>query len=81
MVVRIGKNEVYLTMSYTLEQLTALENAIAQGATEVQYADKRVTYRSLDEMNRIRQQMREELGLVRPVSSRRTYAEFSKGFD
>ena len=68
-------------MAYTLDQLTALESAIAQGATRVKYSDKEVEYRGLDEMNRIRQQMREELGLVVPVQSRRTYAEFDKGFD
>lgn len=68
-------------MAYTIEQITALKEAIAQGALEVQYADKRITYRSLDEMNRILQQMQEELGLARPVSSRISYPSFNKGLD
>jgi len=50
-------------MAFTSDQLTALETAIAQGALSVQYNDRRVTYHSLDEMLRLRNQMRSELGL------------------
>jgi hypothetical protein len=41
-------------MAWTIEQLNALDAAIAEGALTVKYADKSVTYRSLDEMLRIR---------------------------
>lgn len=55
-------------MSYTVAQLQALEAAIAQGVTKVRYVDKEVTYRSLDEMLRIRDDMKAQLGLSKPIS-------------
>jgi hypothetical protein len=63
-------------MAYTLDQLTALQDAIAQGVLEVKHADKTVTYRSLNEMNRICGIIEQALG--RGSSSRR-YALFNKG--
>jgi hypothetical protein len=65
-------------MAFTSDQLTALENAIAEGALEVQYSDKRVKYRSLDEMMKIREMMRRDLGVTTSTDNR-TYARFSKG--
>lgn len=65
-------------MAYTIEQLTALENAIGEGALKVEYGDKKVEYRSLNEMIRIRNLMRQDLNLLPP---RRTFAEFSKGLN
>lgn len=65
-------------MAYTTEQLNALDAAIAEGALTVKYQDKMVTYRSLDEMMRIRKLMRDELGL-NGSSRGRTFASFSKG--
>lgn len=50
--------------TFTIEQLKALEDAIAQGALTVSYNGKSVTYRSLDEMMRIRELMRKALGLA-----------------
>lgn len=72
-------------MAYTLEQITALETAIAQGALSVKYSDKEVTYRSLEEMLKILSIMK---GAVpdpdNPSSSvngggRRYYGQHSKG--
>ena len=63
-------------MAYTIDQLTTLQDAIAQGVLEVKYADKTVTYRSLNEMNRIVSMMKRELGIS--TSSRR-FASFNKG--
>ncbi len=57
-------------MAFTQAQLDALESAIAQGALEVQYSDKRVRYRSLDEMLRLRDAMRRDLGLISAGASR-----------
>ena len=37
-------------MSFTIEQYTALKEAIATGATTITYGDKTVSYRSLAEM-------------------------------
>jgi hypothetical protein len=64
-------------MAYTQQQLAALEAAIAEGALSVKYADKAVTYRSLDEMQRIRDSMRDDLGMT-PTAGM-VYPSFSKG--
>lgn len=63
-------------MAYTQDQIEALEKAIAEGVLSVQYADKRVQYRSLDEMIRILNMMKTSLGQGRP---RRVYGEVTKG--
>lgn len=39
-------------MAYSAAQVAALEKAIATGTLQVRYADRSVTYRSLDEMQR-----------------------------
>ncbi len=64
-------------MAYTQDQLNKLDEAISQGALRVKYADKEVEYRSLDEMMRIRELMRQELGLN--TKSRRVPVAYSKG--
>lgn len=65
-------------MAYTEQQLADLDAAIAQGALTVKYADKQVTYRSLDEMLRLRDLMRGELGLI-ATGGGIVYSSFSKG--
>jgi hypothetical protein len=57
-------------MAFTQTQLTALETAIAQGALSVQFGERRITYHSLDEMIRLRDTMRSELGVSRPATAR-----------
>jgi hypothetical protein len=64
-------------MTWTQEQLTALEEAISQGALRVRYSDKEVQYRSLTEMLQLRDMMRQELGLSQPT--KRLFAKHSKG--
>lgn len=49
-------------MAFTQTQLDALEQAISLGVTTVDYGDRKVTYRSLAEMTRIRDMMRRDLG-------------------
>lgn len=66
-------------VAYTIEQLDALDAAIAEGALVVAYSDKRVQYRSLDEMIRIRKLMRDELGL-NGTSGGIRFVSVSKGF-
>lgn len=69
-------------MGFTREQLSILEAAIAQGALDVNYGDKRVTYRSLNEMLRTRDLMKKELGLTGnsgTKNSNRRYAAHTKG--
>lgn len=50
----------------THEHLAALEGALAQGVTSVSYDGKTVSYRRLDDMLKVRDWMRRELGLARP---------------
>ena len=50
---------------FTLEKLTALECAIAEGALRVKYSDKEIEYRSLNEMMKIRDIMKRALGLCK----------------
>lgn len=64
--------------TYTLDQYNKLNEAIAQGALRVKYADKEVEYRSLNEMLRIRDLMAEELG-IKKSGNGRLYGRFNKG--
>ncbi|WP_405120732.1 phage head-tail joining protein [Pseudomonas leptonychotis] len=68
-------------MAYTLEQYTELQAAIAMGALVVRHNDRTVTYRSLDEMQRILRMMAQELGVNENNSNGgRRLAAFSKGY-
>jgi hypothetical protein len=51
-------------MAFTQTQLDNLESAIATGSLSCEFDGKRVQYRSLDEMMRIRETMRSALGLA-----------------
>jgi hypothetical protein len=64
---------------YTQEMYNALIEAIALGAREVWYGDKRVAYRTLDEMLRLKADMEAVLGINK--LPRRLYANFSKGIE
>jgi hypothetical protein len=61
---------------FTTQALIALEEAILQGINTVKYSDKEITYRSLDDMLRIRDMLRNKLGMD-PASSTSTEG---KGF-
>lgn len=50
-------------MAYTQTQLTNLENAIATGALRVESDGQVVVYRTLEDMIRVRDTMRAELGV------------------
>lgn len=67
-------------MSYTTDDLTAIETAIKSGTSRVKYADREVQYRSLEELRGIRDLIRSELGLIGDNAGRtRRYFEHSKG--
>jgi hypothetical protein len=51
-------------MAFSQAQLDAIEDGIAAGTTSVSYEGRNVTYRSLDEMLRIRAIIRNALGLT-----------------
>jgi len=68
-------------MAYTLDQYQQLVAAIAQGALTVKYADKEVTYQSLNNMLRVKRQMEIELNLSPGNGSTRRYAQFQTGLN
>lgn len=68
-------------MAWTQEQLDELDKLIASGESSAAYADRKLVYRSLDELRQIRDQVAGQLqgqGVRREV---RTKAQFSKGLD
>lgn len=67
-------------MAFTTEQLEVLEKAIAEGVTRVKYENKEVEYRSLEEMMKLRDMIRAELGLI-DKSGQRLLASYKKGFE
>lgn len=66
-------------MAYTIEQYEATKKAYANGVASVTYGDKTVSYRSLDEMERIIKRMEAELFPER-VPRRRRYASVGRGY-
>ena len=66
-------------MAYTQAQLDALDEAIVSGELTVKYQDKMTTYRSLEEMLRIRRLIAGELDPAAGITSRRLFASVSKG--
>lgn len=65
-------------MAFTQSDLDALEIAIATGATSFSYEGKTVSYRSLDEMLRVRGIMQQALGLTSGSST--MVAAHNRGF-
>ena len=69
-------------MTWTTEDLTALDAAIKGGHLSVSHGGRTVTYRSLDDMLRVRNLIRSELGLVGGDSGRtHRYGTHSKGLE
>ena len=69
-------------MAWTADDLTAIENAIKGGSLRVRFADREVLYRSLDELIRIRDLIRNALGLIGDAGGRsHVYLSHSKGLD
>lgn len=67
-------------MAWTQTDLDAIEAAIVNGTTVVKYADKSVTYRSIDELIRVRDLIRKDLGLTNAASGR-VLASYTKGMN
>ena len=55
-------------MSFTQDQLTALEAAIASGTLEVRIGDKLIRYQTTVEMIRARDLVRDQLNAANPTS-------------
>lgn len=64
-------------MAWTSADLTAIESAISKGAMKVKYGDKELTYRTLDEMLRVRDKIRKDLELTN--STQKIFPKFGKG--
>lgn len=54
-----------MAVTWTLEHLNDLEEAIAQGVRRVEYNDRTVEYRSLKEMRETRELIKRALGLTK----------------
>lgn len=68
-------------MALTDEQrLAALEDAYFSGVLEVQYGDKTTKYRSLNDIERAMNALKDRIGGAdKAAHLRRRYAEFDKG--
>jgi DNA-directed RNA polymerase sigma subunit (sigma70/sigma32) len=63
--------------TYTSADLATITEAIANGALTVRFStpgggDRSVTYRSLDELKRIREEILQDLGTSTPTRSKQT---------
>lgn len=65
-------------MAFTQTQLDALDVAIANGRRVVEYDGRKVEYRSITEMLKLRDLIKQELGLA-PKSPRRRVVSHNKG--
>lgn len=68
-------------MAFTTTQLAALETAIGQGELEVSYDGKTVKYRTVDELIKAYEFVRNKLiedGTIASSRRRVSYADFSK---
>ena len=64
---------------FTQEQYDALLAAVATGTLEVQYSDKKVKYRSQEEMLSLLNLMANQLGIDTNSGAGRRVAEFNRG--
>jgi hypothetical protein len=64
-------------MAFTQQQLADLEAAIAEGVTTVSSNGRQVSYRNLSDMLKLRDHMREELGVV-GAGRQRKYISFKR---
>jgi hypothetical protein len=73
---RAAQKELAQIMAFTQTQLDALEAAIAAGVKVYHHEGKRVEYQTLDEMLKVREIMRADLGLVANDAPRHSTAAF-----
>jgi len=66
----LSKNNSSYKCPYTFDDLERLERAIGEGVREVEYADKKLVYRSLDDMLKTAHYMRVKLGIINSAGSR-----------
>jgi len=66
-------------MAWTTTDLAAIETAIASGTLSVSYPGGSITYRSITDLLKARDAIKENLNVAAGVTTRCTYASFSKG--
>jgi len=66
-------------MAYTQQDLQTLERAIAAGVQQVRYADRIVTYQTLDAMRAARVEIANELGITLRPPRRRVFRTYVSG--
>lgn len=69
---------------FTIDQYNSLCAAIALGALKVNYGDKMVEYRSLEEMIKLKQIMEAQLfpaQSTKAQTNRRKYVEYGRGYE
>ncbi len=66
-------------MAWTNADLAKIETAIATGELSVQFGDRRVQYRSMDELLKARDVIKAAVDSTVAASTRSTYASFTKG--
>jgi len=66
-------------MAYTEANLIAVRAALLRGELHVQFADRSVTYRSIDELQKVEQAILSELSSTR-TRGKQTLGVASKGF-
>jgi hypothetical protein len=67
-------------MAYTAEQLQTLKDAYAQGVLEVQYGDKKIVYRSKDDMKELIAEIEGTLqAATGNTGLRKKFVSFNKG--
>ena len=74
-----GNGTTAVSEGWGMNQLAAVEEAIASGVSTVSYNGKSVTYRSLDDLLRLRTILQAALGIV-PATSGTILASHDRGF-
>jgi hypothetical protein len=67
-------------MAYTEADLTAVRAALTKGERTVQYLDRSVTYRSVEELQAVEAAILRDLASTTRTRGKQLYAVSSKGF-
>lgn len=68
-------------MSFTVEQLTAIESAIASGELKVVFDGREVTYRSVDDLLKARNTVKSALQESGVVTKKRRFSFIARNMD
>lgn len=66
-------------MAYTTTDVETLERAISSGTLSVRFADRLITYQSLDAMRAARKEMLNEIASAASTGRKRTLRVYQKG--